>query len=77
MRCLREEGDFKRLSCYKRIREFMEDRSNNDKTITHRDFLRLVREELKLCDTRNFKKPEFHECPICTALGVPQRRWWY
>jgi len=73
MRCLREEEDFERLSCYKKIREMMEDAS--ERIITHKDFVCLVRNELKICDTKNFKKLEFHECPICKVLGVPQRKW--
>ncbi len=39
--------------------------------ITHKKFARIIR-------ISPFCKPtkrEFHECPICKAFGIPQRRW--
>lgn len=40
--------------------------------MTHREFINLVRNGTTFC------KPiprEFHECPLCKALGVPQQKW--
>lgn len=53
MKCLRADEDFERLRCHLKIREFMEDKG--DRWITHKDFVGLVREELRVCDENNFK----------------------
>ncbi|MBI5158562.1 hypothetical protein HY992_00395 [Candidatus Micrarchaeota archaeon] len=73
MRCLREEQDLDRLSCHKKIREFMNDKSRE--SIAHKDFVKLVREQLKICDTKNFKKISSCECRVCRTLGIPQKQW--
>jgi len=39
--------------------------------MTHKEFRELIKNS-------SFCKPikrVFHECPICKALGIPQRRW--
>ncbi len=74
MRCRSGDNtDFKPLPCHEKIREFANDQS--DRLVTHKDFMKLVREELRICDTKNFKTPKAFNCPICKALGVPRRKW--
>ncbi|MEK6954042.1 MAG: hypothetical protein AABX01_03480 [Candidatus Micrarchaeota archaeon] len=73
MRCLREPEDLGRLECHEKILALANERK--EELITHKEFLRLVREELKICDRGNFKKREAIDCPICTATDIPQRKW--
>lgn len=40
--------------------------------MTHKEFINFVRNGTTFC--RPIPR-EFHECPICKALGVPQRKW--
>jgi hypothetical protein len=39
--------------------------------MTHKEFVLKIRQELKCCSV----KREFHDCPICRKLGVPQWRF--
>ena len=73
MRCRSGDNEeFKLLPCHEKIREFANDKSG--RLNTHKDFVKLVREEQRICDTKNFKKREAADCPICRALGVVQRK---
>lgn len=74
MRCRSGDNEeLKLLPCHAKIREFANDKS--DRPITHKDFMKLVREELRICDPKNFKEPKAIDCPLCKALGVSQRKW--
>ena len=74
MKCLREEEDFERLKCHLKIREFMDDES--ERFITHKDFVRLVRDGLRVCDTNNFKRLELLSGRIGRSTAF-RLGWWY
>ncbi len=74
-RCARtdDENESYGKVCFDKIQVIVTKlKENGTKEITHKEFADLIRKGSTFCKPI---KREFAECPICRALGVPQRRF--
>lgn len=68
-RCGRIDGEDYGRGCYEKLQAI--GGRIKVKEMTHAEFVRIIKSG-PFC--RPVKR-EFKECPICKALGIPQRRW--
>jgi len=69
VRCAVIDGQDYGRGCWDKLHQLAENIGFEE--LTHREFVKFVREGTTFCKPTPRK---FEECPICKALGVPQQR---